>query len=149
MYTANRSSAAAHNTHSRSEGVSAHDLTHQYPQKAPHAPVGISSPLGLPGVSGYLTLARRDATACLSDGTCADGRYVRCLLKNITYCCPGSCSSVRLSASIQSLKTSWADFECFISCCSTSGTCGYGPTYCGLGNVSVPPWQRNLNYFCS
>jgi hypothetical protein len=74
MCGADRSSAAVINIHERSEGVSARDPTHQHPQEVPHMPTGVASSTGTPDVSGGLAITRRDATACLSDGTCADGR---------------------------------------------------------------------------
>jgi hypothetical protein len=64
----------AFDVHERSLGSSSKDPGHQHPERFPphlrelaHAGF-VSEHLGHPA------LARRDATKCLADGTCADGR---------------------------------------------------------------------------
>jgi len=61
----------------RSDSLSSKDPTHQHPQRIPPQVIeaGVSAggnlSISMPPVPA---LMRRDATKCLDDGTCADGR---------------------------------------------------------------------------
>lgn len=65
--------ASHFNFYPRSEGISNQAVTHQHPERfPPHAMHNVDADytMALPTHS----LARRDATKCLADGTCADKR---------------------------------------------------------------------------
>ena len=75
--TANESSEdinQAFNVYTRSKGSSAKDPTHQYPQLIPPQVIESAHAGDDVAMLGALALTRRDATKCLSAGTCADGR---------------------------------------------------------------------------
>jgi hypothetical protein len=101
----------------RSEHNRNGEVTHQHPQynspglfdKAQAADAVLTSWASI--LSSRL--ARRDATKCMSDGTCADGR---------------------LDTTQDNFVIS-TDRNYATSCCSLKGICGYGPDFCGVGNV--------------
>jgi hypothetical protein len=70
----------AHNVstlHARLAGAHGKDPTHQHPQLTPLEVIDTalaSKDTVMSLAWGTLAFARRDATKCLSDGTCADGR---------------------------------------------------------------------------
>jgi hypothetical protein len=64
--------------HARLVGAHGKDPTHQHPQPTPPevTDTALASKDTVISVAWVTpALARRDATKCLSDGTCADGRY--------------------------------------------------------------------------
>lgn len=106
--------------------------THQHPEFTPPELIEHAEAADEALRSAASRLTRRDATKCLADGTCADGRYV--ILATERGFAPPLPSSHRLFSTSDLISAYHANF---VSCCNTKGTCGYGPDNCGAGNVSV------------
>jgi hypothetical protein len=60
----------------RSENAPSKDPTHQHPQVIPSDVISVAHAAHDADLEGHSGLARRDATKCLADGTCADKRCV-------------------------------------------------------------------------
>ncbi|KAL2059977.1 hypothetical protein VTL71DRAFT_9799 [Oculimacula yallundae] len=136
------------NFYPRSQGFSSHAVTHQQPEHLPpHTTHNVDEDYTLP--LPY-SLARRDATKCLSDGTCADKSC--CSNKGIcgygpSFCGKGNCTGGCEATAMCGIYSKDSKVKCGMNlCCSATGWCGTTDTYCTNAdpiNHSLP-CQKNF-----
>ncbi|KAK3208706.1 hypothetical protein GRF29_77g1643686 [Pseudopithomyces chartarum] len=118
--------------------VARRDPTHQHPQFR-RADLIDTAYAGLYTVASTTSgIVRRDATKCLSDGSCADGS---CCSKKGTcgygpeFCGNGNCTSGCTATAMCGKYSKGGKLKCGMNlCCSATGWCGTTDIYCTNGD---------------